>query len=104
MCLQEIKCSEKTKPDELKTIKNYPHTYWSYAEQSGLHGVATLCKTEPKNVVYGFPEDSEDTDKEVAAKENFNKEGRLITVEFEKFFLINACNVEFSMHFAFYRD
>lgn len=87
LCLQEIKCSDKTKPEEFKKLDGYPYLYWSFADQAGLHGVAIFSKTEPLSVKNGLPSDDDDSD-----AEKFNKEGRLITVEYEKFYLINACN------------
>ena len=52
------------------------------AEKEGYSGVATLCREKPINVTYGF-EDGEDV-------KVFNDEGRLITIEFDKFFLVNT--------------
>lgn len=93
MCVQETKCSEKTKPVEVKTIPNYPHTYWSYSEEgSGHNGVATFSKVKAESVTYGIPIEEHDSEEDKKSKKGFNKEGRLITTEFEKFYLLNACN------------
>ena len=51
------------------------------AEKEGYSGVAVLSKIKPINVTLGF-KDSE-------AKEH-DEEGRLITAEFEKFFLVTT--------------
>jgi len=89
MCLNEIKCDEKSKPEK---FDGYPHTYWSYnSENSGQSGVAILSKVEPKSVQYGLPVGESDAADEKKLKESFNKEGRLITVEYDNFYLINAC-------------
>jgi len=91
MCLQETKCSEKTKPAEMKSVPNYPHTFWCYAEEANGHnGVATLCKIKPESVSNGIPIGDDDSDEDKKLKRSFNKEGRLIVTEFEKFYLLNA--------------
>ncbi|CAL8103496.1 unnamed protein product [Orchesella dallaii] len=90
LCLQEIKCNEKSKPDEVQKVDGYPHLYWCFSDQPGMHGVAILSKTEPLNVKNGLPADEGDSDSVKSSKEKFSKEGRLITAEFEKFYLINA--------------
>jgi exonuclease III len=93
MCLNELKCNEKTKPEELNKIEGYPHTYWAYnTETSGHSGIAILSKTEPKSVKHGLPISDTDSAEDKKAKEGFNKEGRLITAEYENFYLINTCN------------
>ena len=53
ICLQEIKANEDQIPTE--DIKNagYPFQYYFSATKKGYSGVAILCKTEPKNVVFG---------------------------------------------------
>ncbi len=90
-CLNEVKCNDKTKPGELSKLENYPHLYWSFnAERSGESGVAIFSKVEAKSVEKGFPEGGSDAD-DKKFKQKFNKEGRLLTVEFDEFYLINAC-------------
>lgn len=53
ICLQEIKANEDQIPVE--DIKNagYPFQYYFSAIKKGYSGVAILCKTEPKNIVFG---------------------------------------------------
>lgn len=62
-----------------------------------MHGVAVLSKTEPVNVKNGLPVDDDDSDDVKSDKEKYSKEGRLITAEFEKFYLINACKLLFRL-------
>jgi len=88
--LQEVKCNVKTAPAETKTIEGYPYSFWNYSTQAGQSGVAIFSKTEPKDVTNGIPINDEDTDEDKKLKEGFNKEGRLIVAEFEKFILFNA--------------
>lgn len=54
------------------------HDYWFSAEKKGYSGVLTLTKTPPKEVRYGMDNAS------------YDKEGRLIELEFENFSLINC--------------
>jgi len=88
ICLQRIKCSKV--PAEMKALSDYKHRYYFHAEKEGLSsyhekegyaGVALLSKIEPLKVDNGFGIDE--------AKEH-DAEGRVITAEFDKFFLVTA--------------
>jgi len=72
ICLQEIKANE----DQIPTgdIKNagYPFQYYFSAVKKGYSGVAILCKTEPKNIVFG------------SGIEYMDFEGRNIRVDFDE--------------------
>jgi len=81
ICLQEIKCSEEKLPAEMKALDDYPHQYYMPAEKDGYSGVALLSKKEPIKVDLGFGVD------EAAEHDG---EGRLITAEFDKFFLVTT--------------
>ena len=72
ICLQEIKAQKEQL--DLDVFKNagYPYTYWFSAQKKGYSGVAILCKSEPKNVVYGTGIDYMDV------------EGRNLRVDFEE--------------------
>ena len=72
ICLQEIKAQKEQL--DLDVFKNagYPYTYWFSAQKKGYSGVAILCKSEPKNVVYGTGIDYMDF------------EGRNLRVDFEE--------------------
>lgn len=92
LCLNEVKCNDKSKPAELTKLEKYPHLYWSFnAESAGQSGVAIFSKEEAKSVKYGFPEVDSDSNSDKKSKQKFTDEGRLITVEYEQFYLINAC-------------
>lgn len=54
------------------------YAYWNYAEKKGYSGVAVFTKKEPVAVVYGMGIDEHD------------KEGRLITLEFEDFYHVTV--------------
>ncbi len=72
--LQEIKLSE----GQFETDVDGYHTYFNYAEKKGYSGTAVFSKEEPLNVTYGIGIDEHD------------HEGRVITLEFEKFFFIDV--------------
>lgn len=58
-------------------LKGY-HQYWNYAEKKGYSGTAIFSKIEPLNVSYGLNIEEHD------------KEGRVITLEFEDFYFITV--------------
>lgn len=58
-------------------FKGY-ESYWNYAEKKGYSGVCVFTKLKPINVTYGMGIYEHD------------KEGRLITLEFEKFYYVTA--------------
>jgi exodeoxyribonuclease-3 len=60
ICLQEIKATEDQIPTEEITAAGYPYQYYFSAQKKGYSGVAILCKTEPKNVVFGTGLDAMD--------------------------------------------
>lgn len=73
-CLQEIKLQEGQIEMELPGY----HAYWNYAEKKGYSGTAVFTKQEPLNVRYGV------------GLEEHDAEGRLITLEFPDFYLVNS--------------
>ena len=75
--LQEIKANGDKIPNELFNPLNY-YSYFHPAEKPGYSGVALYTKHKPLHVKLGM--DVEDID----------REGRVITAEFETFFLVNA--------------
>ena len=52
--------------------------YWNYAEKKGYSGTAVFTRVKPLNVTYGLGIEEHDT------------EGRVITVEYETFYLVNV--------------
>ncbi len=73
-CLQETKLSEGQL--DLK-LEGY-HQYWNYAEKKGYSGTAVFTKQEPISVEYGI------------GSEEHDKEGRVITIEFNEFILVTV--------------
>ena len=83
-CVQETKMqiadSENSK--DIKEIMNMPifntyFSYWNSAEKKGYSGTAIFTKKEPISITYGI------------GIEEHDKEGRVITLEFEDFFMVN---------------
>ena len=73
-CIQETKMQEGQ--IENFDLKGYLQ-YWNSAIKKGYSGTAIFTKIEPKTVTYGI------------GIEEHDKEGRVITLEFEKFYLVN---------------
>ena len=76
----DIFCLEETKLQEGQIdldLEGY-HQYWNYAEKKGYSGTAIFTKKEPLNVYYGIN------------MEHHDKEGRVITLEFEDFFMVTV--------------
>mgnify|MGYP000428859151 FL=1 len=73
-CLQETKMQE----GQLDlTFEGY-NSYWNYAEKKGYSGTAIYTKHQPLSVSYGM------------GVEEHDHEGRVITLEYEKFYLITV--------------
>ena len=72
-CLQETKCQEGQVELGFEGYKSY----WNSAEKKGYSGTAIFTKKKPIKVTYGI------------GIEEHDKEGRIITLEFEKFYLVN---------------
>ncbi|WP_048627257.1 exodeoxyribonuclease III [Listeria ivanovii] len=73
-CLQETKLQAGQIDLDLPEYKDY----WNYAVKKGYSGTAIFTKIEPISVRYGLDIPEHDT------------EGRVITLEFEKFFMITV--------------
>lgn len=73
-CIQESKLQEGQIDLELSGY----HQYWNYAEKKGYSGTAIFTKQEPLNAFYGI------------GIEEHDKEGRVITLEFDKFYMVTV--------------
>ena len=71
-CLQETKCQ----PEQINLEFEGYTSYWNSAERKGYSGTAIFTKKQPVNVTYGI------------GIEVHDKEGRIITLEFENFYLV----------------
>ena len=75
LCLQETKAH----PDQVdELLHDYEHHFWNSADKKGYSGTAIFSKIKPLNVSYGGSIDVGDT------------EGRIVTAEFDDFFLVNV--------------
>jgi exodeoxyribonuclease III len=87
ICLQEIKSQKHQNEFDLKDYEEY----WNPADKAGYSGTAIFSKEKPLNVIFGFPEEILKKYKlEDDKYGDTNKEGRVITAEFDNFFLINS--------------
>ena len=72
-CLQETKCQEGQVDLEYEGYESF----WNSAEKKGYSGTAVFTKIKPLSVSYGI------------GIEEHDKEGRVITLEFDKFYLVD---------------
>ncbi|MGG5254048.1 exodeoxyribonuclease III [Neobacillus sp. SM06] len=76
----DIFCIQETKLQEGQIdlhLEGY-HQFWNYAEKKGYSGTAIFSKVKPISVSYGFEADVSEP------------EGRIITLEFESFYVVNV--------------
>lgn len=76
----DIFCLQETKLQEGQIVLDLDgyHQYWNYADKKGYSGTAVFTKIEPITVSYGIGIEEHDT------------EGRVITLEYEDFYLVNV--------------
>lgn len=73
-CIQESKMQEGQLVLELEGY----HQYWNYAEKKGYSGTAIFTKEQPISDSYGI------------GIEKHDKEGRVITLEYDKYYMVNV--------------
>lgn len=73
-CLQEIKLQQ----GQIDIAFPGYSSYWNYAEKKGYSGTAIFTKHEPLSVKYGI------------GIEEHDKEGRVIALEYEKFWIVTV--------------
>lgn len=73
-CLQETKLQE----GQIDLSFDGYESYWNYAEKKGYSGTAIFTKHTPMNVSYGV------------GIEEHDREGRVITLEYEDFYLVTV--------------
>lgn len=77
-CIQETKMQKEQITEDIKELLKGRYEYWNSAEKKGYSGTAIFSKIKPINVTYGI------------GIEEHDKEGRIITLEFEEFYLVNC--------------
>ncbi len=73
-CIQETKMQQGQAEVELPGYQQY----WNSAEKKGYSGTAVFTRTEPLSVTYGL------------GVEEHDHEGRVITLEYPEFYLVNC--------------
>ena len=76
----DIFCIQESKLQAGQISLDLPgyHQYWNYAEKKGYSGTAIFTKKEPLSVFYGI------------GIEKHDHEGRVITLEFENFYMVTV--------------
>lgn len=76
----DIFCLQETKLQEGQIELDMPgyYQYWNYAEKKGYSGTAVFTKKKPVNVMLGI------------GMEEHDREGRVITLEFDEFYFITV--------------
>ena len=77
-CLQETKMQVEQLDEDAKKIFDGYYQYWNCAEKKGYSGTAIFTKKEPISVSYGI------------GIEEHDKEGRVITLEYECFYIVDC--------------
>ncbi len=76
----DILCLQETKAEQTLVNLSLPkyHHFWNSAKRPGYSGTAMFAKHKPMKVTYGL------------GIEKHDSEGRVITAEFEKFFMVDV--------------
>lgn len=76
----DVFCLQETKLQQGQIDLDLPgyYQYWNYAEKKGYSGTAIFTKKEPMSVAYGI------------GVEEHDKEGRVITAEFEEYYVVTV--------------
>jgi len=77
VALQEIKALPEQLPLEAREFPGY-QVYWHSARRKGYSGTAVLSRRRPLSVVNGL------------GRQEFDDEGRVMTLEYDDFFLVNC--------------
>ncbi len=76
----DVFCVQETKLQEGQIDLDLPgyHQYWNYAQRKGYSGTALFTRQEPLSVSRGI------------GKEEFDQEGRVLTVEFPDYYVVDC--------------
>jgi len=77
LCLQEVKCDESQIPPDFPSDPSYHRVFHGSTAKKGYSGTMVLSKIKPESTSVGMP----------GVQDN---EGRVITVEYPKFYLVNT--------------
>ena len=90
----DVVCLQETKLQEGIELELPYHFYWNCSKKVGYSGTAIFCKFNTISVKYGID------------NEEFDNEGRVITLEFKHFYLVNVYvpNSQNKLERTFFRD
>lgn len=86
LCLQETKAMQGQAEIDLTGYEEY----WHSAARKGYSGVAIFTKIKPESVSYGFTKPILDKFNLKDTYGDANAEGRVLTLEFKDFYLVNV--------------
>ena len=87
-CIQETKLQQSQLDENIKSIGK--HQFFNDAVKKGYAGTACFSKEKPINVYYGMNFAVPKNLKKIEYDYKEDGEGRIITLEFDKFFLVNC--------------
>lgn len=84
ICLQEVRCAENI---DIKMLINwkilgYDYIFQNCADKKGYSGTTIISKIKPINIINNYGKFNED--------DEFNLEGRIITIELDTYFIVNV--------------
>lgn len=77
-CIQETKMQKDQITEDINKLFREKYVYWNSAIKKGYSGTAIFSKIKPINVIYGINIEEHD------------QEGRVITLEYDNFYLVNC--------------
>lgn len=77
-CIQETKMQKDQITDDIRELFKDRYEYWNSAIKKGYSGTAVFSKIKPEKVTYGINIEEHD------------QEGRVITLEYKNFYLVNC--------------
>lgn len=88
----DILCLQETKAQKEQVEAEFPKyfTSWNSAEKKGYSGTAVFSKEQPLQSESTFLPETPDQNFLDSENRDANTEGRIITTEFEKFFVVNV--------------
>lgn len=86
LCIQETKAQDGQSKIDLPEYKKY----WNSAEKKGYSGTAIFSKTEPIRLINDITIEGERLENLIDDFGNANTEGRVVTAEYEKSFIVSV--------------
>lgn len=88
-CIQETKMQENQIDEKMQELGKFQ--YWSSAKKKGYSGTAVFAKKKPLMITSNIEKEADKIIPENKKRLlNDNDEGRIITCEYEKFYLVNC--------------